>query len=439
MKVGVVGTGYVGLVTGTCFAELGNEVICIDNNADKVASMKSGKIPIYEPGLEDLFHRNIKENRLTFSTELNDVIDAEVIFLALPTPPGEDGSADLSYILGVADQLGSLLKKRMVIVNKSTVPVGTAQKVTDKLAANASVEFAVASNPEFLREGQAVADFMKPERIVIGTDVSFAKDILSKLYQPLVAHDSGRMIITNTASAEMIKYAANAFLATKISFMNQISGLCELVGADVDMVRRGIGSDSRIGEQFLFAGPGYGGSCFPKDVLALLKTAQSNDYHMGILGAVITANDEQKQVMPKKIADYFGGSLKGKKLAVWGLAFKGNTDDVRESPAIAMVEKLLDAGAHITAFDPQATKNAQELLGDNKAVQFVDDEYQATEGADALVIATAWSEFSSPDFAKLKSLLKAPIIFDARNMYALEDMKRTGFYYESIGRQTVTR
>ena len=256
MKVGVVGTGYVGLVTGTCFAELGNEVICIDNNVDKVASMRSGKIPIYEPGLEDLFHRNIKENRLTFSTDLNDATDAEVIFLALPTPPGEDGSADLSYILGVADQLGSLLKKRMVIVNKSTVPVGTAQKVTDKLAANASVEFAVASNPEFLREGQAVADFMKPERIVIGTDVSFAKDILSKLYQPLVAHDSGRMIITNTASAEMIKYAANAFLATKISFMNQISGLCELVDADVDMVRRGIGSDSRIGEQFLFAGPG---------------------------------------------------------------------------------------------------------------------------------------------------------------------------------------
>lgn len=439
MKVGVVGTGYVGLVTGTCFAELGNEVICIDNNADKVASMRSGKIPIYEPGLEDLFHRNIKENRLTFSTDLNDATDAEVIFLALPTPPGEDGSADLSYILGVADQLGSLLKKRMVIVNKSTVPVGTAQKVTDKLAANASVEFAVASNPEFLREGQAVADFMKPERIVIGTDVSFAKDILSKLYQPLVAHDSGRMIITNTASAEMIKYAANAFLATKISFMNQISGLCELVGADVDMVRRGIGSDSRIGEQFLFAGPGYGGSCFPKDVLALLKTAQSNDYHMGILDAVITANDEQKQVMPKKIADYFGGSLKGKKLAVWGLAFKGNTDDVRESPAIAMVEKLLDAGAYITAFDPQATKNAQELLGESKAVRFVDDEYQAAEDADALVIATAWSEFSSPDFAKLKSLLKAPIIFDARNMYALEDMKRTGFYYESIGRQTVTR
>ena len=439
MKVGVVGTGYVGLVTGTCFAELGNEVICIDNNADKVASMRSGKIPIYEPGLEDLFHRNIKENRLTFSTDLNDATDAEVIFLALPTPPGEDGSADLSYILGVADQLGSLLKKRMVIVNKSTVPVGTAQKVTDKLAANASVEFAVASNPEFLREGQAVADFMKPERIVIGTDVSFAKDILSKLYQPLVAHDSGRMIITNTASAEMIKYAANAFLATKISFMNQISGLCELVGADVDMVRRGIGSDSRIGEQFLFAGPGYGGSCFPKDVLALLKTAQSNDYHMGILDAVITANDEQKQVMPKKIADYFGGSLRGKKLAVWGLAFKGNTDDVRESPAIAMVEKLLDAGAYITAFDPQATKNAQELLGESKAVRFVDDEYQAAEDADALVIATAWSEFSSPDFAKLKSLLKAPIIFDARNMYALEDMKRTGFYYESIGRQTVTR
>lgn len=437
MKIAVVGTGYVGLVTGTCFAEMGNEVVCVDIDQQKVKQMKAGKIPIYEPGLEDLFKHNIKENRLSFTTQLRDAVEAEVIFLALPTPPGGDGSADLSFILGVAEELGLLLQGYTVIVDKSTVPVGTAKKVYEAIAKNTKHEFDVVSNPEFLREGQAVMDFMKPERVVIGASSERAEELMRKLYGPFVRKGFDRLIVTDEPSAELIKYAANAFLATKISFMNQISGLCERVGADVNMVRKGIGTDSRIGDQFLYPGPGYGGSCFPKDVLALSQTAHAHDYDFGIIDAVMAANDYQKQVIPHKVLEYYKGSIEGRTFALWGLAFKDNTDDIRESPALAMIETLTKNGAKIVAFDPQAIENVKRHHTDNKLLSFATSEYDALDGADALIIATNWREFFAPDFVRMKKLLKAPVIFDGRNLYDLDIMKVHGFRYESIGRKTI--
>ncbi len=437
MKIAVVGTGYVGLVTGTCFAEMGNEVVCVDIDQQKVKQMKAGKIPIYEPGLEDLFKHNIKENRLSFTTQLRDAVEAEVIFLALPTPPGGDGSADLSFILGVAEELGLLLQGYTVIVDKSTVPVGTAKKVYEAIAKNTKHEFDVVSNPEFLREGQAVMDFMKPERVVIGASSERAEELMRKLYGPFVRKGFDRLIVTDEPSAELIKYAANAFLATKISFMNQISGLCERVGADVNMVRKGIGTDSRIGDQFLYPGPGYGGSCFPKDVLALSQTAHAHDYDFGIIDAVMAANDYQKQVIPHKVLEYYKGSIEGRTFALWGLAFKDNTDDIRESPALAMIETLTKNGAKIVAFDPQAMENVKRHHADNKLLSFATSEYDALDGADALIIATNWREFFAPDFVRMKKLLKAPVIFDGRNLYDLDIMKVHGFRYESIGRKTI--
>lgn len=437
MKIAVVGTGYVGLVTGTCFAEMGNEVVCVDIDQQKVKQMKAGKIPIYEPGLEDLFKHNIKENRLSFTTQLRDAVEAEVIFLALPTPPGGDGSADLSFILGVAEELGLLLQGYTVIVDKSTVPVGTAKKVYEAIAKNTKHEFDVVSNPEFLREGQAVMDFMKPERVVIGASSERAEELVRKLYGPFVRKGFDRLIVTDEPSAELIKYAANAFLATKISFMNQISGLCERVGADVNMVRKGIGTDSRIGDQFLYPGPGYGGSCFPKDVLALSQTAHAHDYDFGIIDAVMAANDYQKQVIPHKVLEYYKGSIEGRTFALWGLAFKDNTDDIRESPALAMIETLTKNGAKIVAFDPQAMENVKRHHADNKLLSFATSEYDALDGADALIIATNWREFFAPDFVRMKKLLKAPVIFDGRNLYDLDIMKVHGFRYESIGRKTI--
>ncbi|HSX23899.1 MAG TPA: UDP-glucose/GDP-mannose dehydrogenase family protein [Candidatus Saccharimonadales bacterium] len=439
MRITIVGTGYVGLVTGTCFAEMGNDVTCVDIDQQKVKQMQSGKVPIYEPGLEDLFKRNIKEGRLHFTTKLKDTVDASAIFLALPTPSGSDGSADLSYVLGVADELGKLLQAYTVIVDKSTVPVGTAEKVRQRIAKNAKVKFDVVSNPEFLREGQAILDFMKPERVVIGSSSTQAQEVMRQLYAPFVRKGFDRLIMTDEPSAEMIKYAANAFLATKISFMNQISGLCERVGADINMVRKGIGTDSRIGDQFLYPGPGYGGSCFPKDVLALSQIALEHDYNFGILDAVMDANDRQKQVIPQKVLKYYKDDINGRTFALWGLAFKDSTDDVRESPALAMIQTLTENGANVVAFDPQANENVKRIMGDNERLRFVEGEYDALKDADALVIATNWREFFAPDFERMKKLLKAPVIFDGRNIYDLATMKEQDFHYESIGRKTVKK
>lgn len=437
MKVGVVGTGYVGLVTGTCFAEMGNDVMCVDVNAEKVQQMQNGEIPIYEPGLEDLFTRNIAEGRLRFSTDLKDVLGSSAIFLALPTPPGENGHADLSYILGVADDLGKIMTEYTIIVDKSTVPVGTAAKVRERIAANAKTDFDVVSNPEFLREGQAVNDFMKPERVVIGASSEKAKDVMNKLYAPFTRKGYERMLFADEVSAEMIKYVANAALANKISFINEVSGLCELVGADVDLVRRGIGMDSRIGDQFLYPGPGYGGSCFPKDVLALSQTAQEYGYDFGILDAIMHANEKQKRVIPNKVLNYFEDDVEGKTFALWGLAFKDNTDDIRESPALTMIEALTARGAKIVAFDPQAIENTRKQFKGNDKLTFAKGEYEALEDADALIVATNWREFFAPDFDRIKELLNAPVIFDGRNLYNLDDMEDLGFYYESIGRRVV--
>lgn len=436
MKVGVVGTGYVGLVSGTCFAEIGNDVVCVDIDKAKVARMKKGEVPIYEPGLHDLFTRNIKEGRLSFTNKLSDVLDAEVIFLALPTPPGEDGSADLSYILGVADELGKHLKQYTVIVDKSTVPVGTAQKARARIAANAKVDFDVVSNPEFLREGQAVDDFLKPDRVVIGTSSEKAAKVMRQLYRPLVRKEGDRLIVTDEASAEMIKYAANAMLATKISFINELTGLCEALGADIDNVRRGIGSDARIGSAFLYPGPGYGGSCFPKDTLALQMTGKEHGHELGIVAATIAANDQQKQVVPQKVLKHYKNNVKGMTFALWGLAFKDNTDDIRESPALEIIKVLTAKGAKIVAFDPQAMDNVKKTVN-NKSLSFAKNEYDVLKGADALIIATNWKEFFTPDFKRIKTALKAPVIFDGRNLYDLDVMQETDFYYESVGRKVV--
>jgi len=435
MKIAVVGTGYVGLVTGTCFAETGNQVICVDIDHRKVDKLSSGQITIYEPGLEKLFLRNQKENRLQFTTNLEEgVKDAQVIFLALPTPPGEDGSADLKYILGVADDLGKILKDYKVIIDKSTVPVGTADKVHAAIAKNATVEFDVVSNPEFLREGVAVDDFMKPDRVVIGTSSERAKKTMNDLYAPFV-RQGNPIIFMDEKSAELTKYAANSFLATKITFMNEIAQMCELLGADVDMVRRGIGSDERIGKRFLFPGIGYGGSCFPKDVQALVKSAQEVKYEFKILDAVMDVNERQKLHLMPKIKSYFKGDLKGKRFAIWGLAFKPNTDDIREAPALYMIDELLAAGASIAAFDPEAMNNVQQLVGDK--ITFVHSQYDALHNADALIIATEWSEFRTPEFARISSLLKNKAIFDGRNLFDLTQMEELGFHYVSIGRKVI--
>lgn len=435
MKIAVIGSGYVGLVTGTCFAETGNNVTCIDIDQRKVDLMKSGVIPIFEPGLDVLFERNTKQGRLDFTTNLKEGIEgAKVIFLALPTPPGEDGSADLQYILKVADDLGPLLKEYAVIVDKSTVPVGTAEKVTNEIKKFSKVDFDVVSNPEFLREGVAVDDFMKPDRVVVGTQSEKAKEIMTKLYEPLV-RQGNPILFMDEKSAELTKYAANSFLATKITFMNEIANLCELLGADVDMVRQGIGTDSRIGKRFLFSGIGYGGSCFPKDVQALAKSASDVHYDFGILNAVMGINQSQKTKLVPKMKEYFGGSLKGKKIAMWGLAFKPNTDDIREAPSLVNIDELIKEGASVTAFDPEAMDNVRRVIGDK--IEYASNQYAALKGADALLIVTEWPVFRTPEFDKVKSLLKNNVIFDGRNLYKLSEMKENGFKYFSIGREEV--
>lgn len=437
MKIAVVGTGYVGLVTGTCLAEAGNNVLCVDVDEAKVARMKAGEVPIYEPGLDVLFKRNIDEGRLHFTTELEEgVKEAEVIFLALPTPPNADGSADLSFVLGVAEDLGKMLDHYAVVVDKSTVPVGTSEKVRAVLAKHGKQDIDVVSNPEFLREGFAVTDFMKPDRIIIGSSSDKAKKIMTRLYGSFVDDDS-QLICMDENSAEMTKYAANSFLATKISFMNEIANVCELVGADVDAVRIGIGADERIGKRFLFAGIGYGGSCFPKDVTALAKTAQDNDYEFKIIEAVVAVNDQQKQTILNKIARYYDNDLKGKTFALWGLAFKPDTDDIREAPSLTIIDGLIAKGAKVVAYDPEAASNVQKLYKDEANLQFVDDMYTALNEADALVIATEWAEFTTPDFEKIKAKLKQPVIFDGRNLYDLATMREQGFYYQSVGRAVV--
>jgi UDPglucose 6-dehydrogenase len=432
MKIAVIGTGYVGLVTGTCFAETGNDVICVDIDVTKVQKLSNGQITIYEPGLEKLFLRNLKEDRLKFTTDLADGIrDAQIIFLALPTPPGEDGSADLKYILGVSDQLGKLLKDYKVIIDKSTVPVGTAEKVHAAISKNYKGEFDVVSNPEFLREGVAVDDFMKPDRVVIGTSSERARKVMGELYSPFV-RQGNPIIYMDERSAELTKYAANSFLATKITFMNEVALLCERLGADVDMVRRGIGSDERIGKRFLFPGIGYGGSCFPKDVQALVKSSQEVSYDFRILNAVMDVNEKQKLHLMPKISSYFKGNLKGKHFALWGLAFKPNTDDIREAPALYMIDALTAAGATVTAFDPEAMNNVKNLIGDK--ILFAENQYDALVGADALIIATEWNEFRTPNFLKIVTTLKNKVIFDGRNLFDIAAIRELGFYYESIGR-----
>jgi len=435
MKIAVVGTGYVGLVTGTCFAETGNDVTCIDIDKSKVDKLSSGQITIYEPGLEKIFLRNQKEGRLHFTTSLVDGIkEAQIIFLALPTPPGEDGSADLKYILGVANDLGKIITEYKVIIDKSTVPVGTADKVTAAIAKNAKVEFDVVSNPEFLREGVAVDDFMKPDRVVIGTTSEKAIKILNDLYAPFV-RQGNPIIFMDEKSAELTKYAANSFLATKITFMNEIAQLCEKLGADVDMVRKGIGSDERIGRRFLFPGIGYGGSCFPKDVQALARSSSEVNYEFKILEAVMDVNEKQKLHLLPKIKSYFKNNVKGKKIALWGLAFKPNTDDIREAPALYIIDALLAEGATVVAFDPEAMSNVKQVVG-NK-IEYTENQYDALQDADALVIATEWSEFRTPDFTKIVSLLKNKAIFDGRNLFDLAQMEGLGFHYESIGRKKI--
>lgn len=438
MNLAVVGTGYVGLVTGTCFAETGNHVICVDIDQDKVARMKNGYVPIYEPGLEVLFERNSRQGRLHFTTSLQEAVDkAEIIFLALPTPPGGDGAADLSYIMQVAEELSTMISTYKVIVDKSTVPVGTSEKVHAVLARNLSETlFDVVSNPEFLREGVAVEDFLKPDRVVIGTRSERAKKYMKQLYEPFV-RQGNPIIFMDERSSEMTKYAANAYLATRISFMNEIANLCDIVGANVDMVRMGMGTDNRIGKRFLFPGVGYGGSCFPKDVQALAKTAQDHHYEFRILNAVMRVNDRQRLLLADRIRAYFNYELQGKTIALWGLAFKPNTDDIREAPALYIIEELLREGAIIKAYDPEAMPNVEKLFGSQ--VQLCKDPYEALIQADALAIVTEWSLFRTPSFSVMKELMKNDVIFDGRNLYDLEMIAEHGFYYESIGRETIGR
>ncbi|MAP54390.1 UDP-glucose/GDP-mannose dehydrogenase family protein [Altibacter sp.] len=435
MKIAVIGTGYVGLVTGTCLAETGNEVICVDIDQEKVAQMRAGVVPIYEPHLDVLFERNIKANRLRFSTSLAEGLEhGDIIFLALPTPEGDDGSADLKYVLNVSEEIGTLINEYKVIVDKSTVPVGTADKVRDVIAKRASCDFDVVSNPEFLREGFAVDDFLKPERIIIGSSSERATKLMQKLYSPFV-RSGNPIIVMDEKSAELTKYAANAFLATKITFMNEIANYCEKVGADVDQIRAGIGADSRIGKRFLFPGIGYGGSCFPKDVKALQKAGKDEAYDFKILNAVIEVNAKQKTILVPHILSYFNNDLKGKRIAIWGLAFKPETDDVREAPSIDIMRALLDKGAQLTVFDPEAMPNIKKQFGD--ALTYADSMYEALDNAEALVICTEWSIFRTPNYKELKQRLSHPVIFDGRNLYNVNDMESEGFTYISIGRKAI--
>ena len=437
MNIAVVGTGYVGLVNGTCLAETGNQVTCVDIDVEKVQKLREGIVPIYEPHLDVLFQRNIKQERLKFTINLEDAIEgADVIFLALPTPPGEDGSADLSYVLGVADQLGKIIKEYKVIVDKSTVPVGTAEKVTAAILKNAKVDFDVVSNPEFLREGFAISDFMKPDRVVIGTSSEKARGIMERLFKPFV-RQGNPIIFMDEKSAELTKYAANAFLATKITFMNEIANYCELIGADVDMVRKGIGTDTRIGKRFLFPGIGFGGSCFPKDVLALFNSGKESNYDFQIIDSVLKVNHYQKLKIVEKVKKYFNKDLSGLRIALWGLAFKPDTDDIREAASLYIINELLDAGAEVVVFDPEAMENVRKLVGDK--IKYANNQYEVLDGADALLIATEWSVFRNPDFNKMERLLKNKVIFDGRNLYDLDFMKDNQFYYESIGRKIVNQ
>ena len=444
MKIAVVGTGYVGLVTGTCFAETGNYVTCVDIDINKIEKLLAGQIPIYEPGLEKLFLRNQKEGRLHFTTSLHEALaDTKIVFLALPTPPDGDGNADLQYILKVANDIGDLLLQDdyKIIIDKSTVPVGTADKVIKAIinsgkqkGTDLQTAFDVVSNPEFLREGVAVDDFMRPDRVVIGTSSEKARKVLGDLYAPFV-RQGNPIIFMDERSAELTKYAANSFLATKISFMNEIAQLCEKMGADVDHVRKGIGSDERIGRRFLFPGVGYGGSCFPKDVQALVQSSREIGYDFKILEAVMKVNDSQKLYLLPRIKSYFKNELRGKKIAFWGLAFKPNTDDVREAPALYMIEELLNEGVEVIAFDPEAMGNVKGLLGDK--ISYASGQYAALRDADALIIATEWSEFRTPDFSQIGSLLKNKVIFDGRNLFDLAQMEQSGFYYVSVGRRVI--
>ena len=435
MKISVIGTGYVGLVSGTCFAETGNQVVCVDIDENKVDRLRNGEITIYEPQLDVLFERNVRQGRLKFTTSLDEAInETDIIFLALPTPPGEDGSADLSYVLGVAEEIGKIIKEYKVIVDKSTVPVGTAKKVTNAIKINSKVDFDVVSNPEFLREGYAVEDFLKPDRVVIGTSSEKAKKVMKELYKPFV-RQGNPIYFMDEKSAELTKYAANSFLATKISFMNEIANVCELLEADVDNVRIGIGSDTRIGKRFLFPGIGYGGSCFPKDVQALIKSSNQVGYDFKILNAVEEVNTIQKSIIIPKIKNYFVGNLKGKKIALWGLAFKPDTDDIREAPARYIINNLLEEGVDIHAFDPEAMDNMKAIYG-NK-ISFGINAYEVLKDSDALLIATEWSVFRNPDFEKISSLLKEKVIFDGRNLYDLDKMTSLGYRYFSIGRKEI--
>ncbi|HEY1010671.1 MAG: UDP-glucose dehydrogenase family protein [Daejeonella sp.] len=437
MKIAVVGTGYVGLVTGTCLAETGNSVVCVDINEEKVKMMKAYKLPIYEPGLDLLFHRNIEQGRLSFTTKLADAVeDAKVIFLALPTPPDGDGAADLSYVLGASKDIAGLIKDYKVIVTKSTVPVGTADKVVKVFKENSAIEVDVVSNPEFLREGVAVDDFMKPDRVVVGTDSPTAQKLMTELYGPYV-RQGNPIIFMDTRSSELTKYAANSFLATKITFMNEIANLCELVGADVDAVRRGIGSDERIGKRFLFPGVGYGGSCFPKDVQALARSAKENNYDFKILESVMNVNDSQKTLLVEKMRKYYNNEIKGKKIAIWGLAFKPETDDIREAPALYIIGELLKEGAILSVFDPEAMENVRKIQGDT--INYGQNQYDVLKDADALIIVTEWSVFRTPDFDRMSSLMKSRVIFDGRNLYDLQKMIDCGYYYNSIGRKTIDK
>jgi UDPglucose 6-dehydrogenase len=432
MKLSVIGTGYVGLVAGTCFAESGNDVICVDVDEQKLKMLRKGESPIYEPGLSDLLRKNLEEKRLTFTDDLDSAVKkSEVIFLALPTPQAEDGSADLQHVLEVARKIGKIMNGYKVIVNKSTVPVGTGDRVREIVAKETKHPFDVVSNPEFLKEGAAVNDFMKPDRVVIGSESQKALAIMADLYAPFV-RTGNPLIVMDMHSSELTKYAANAFLATKVTFMNEIANLCERVGADVDMVRKGMGTDVRIGPQFLFAGVGYGGSCFPKDVSALMNTSRVHECELHILNAVEDANRRQKMVLVSKMKKHFGGALKGKTVALWGLAFKPNTDDMREAPALTIIDALHREGVNIRAYDPEAMKEAKRRLG--KTVKFFDGNYDALKGADALLVVTEWNEFRRPDFDRIKSLLKEPVIFDGRNVYDPKVMKEKGFVYYGIGR-----
>jgi len=439
MKVAIIGSGYVGLVTGTCFAEVGIEVMCVDVDTKKIENLKNGIIPIYEPGLEDMVHRNMKKGRLQFTTDISEALeDCEVLFTAVGTPPGKDGSADLQYVLSVARDCGKNMKDYLLIVTKSTVPVGTAQKVRQALQEEldkrgVNIPFDVASNPEFLKEGAAIDDFLKPDRIVVGLDSPRAEELMKSLYKPFTLNGHP-IIFMDITSAEMTKYAANSMLATKISFMNDIANLCEIVGADINMVRKGIGSDSRIGNKFIYPGIGYGGSCFPKDVKALIHTAEDFKYELRVLKAVEAVNLDQKSVLYHKILKYFNGDIKGKTIAIWGLSFKPQTDDMREAPSLVIIQKLLEAGAKVKAYDPVAMNEAKHTLGDT--IIYAEDQYEALIDADCLVLVTEWPEFRVPNFNIMRKLLNKPVIFDGRNIYEIAEMKNKGFDYFCIGIDT---